>query len=261
MLIQEVIEQIEAYAPTVLQAGFDNSGLICGSTDNEVRAVLLCLDVTEAVLQEAIDKGCNVIISHHPLLFRGLKHLTQATYVERCLWLAIKHDITIYAAHTNMDVVQNGVSGRMADKLHLQNRTILQEEGTTPEVYGYGLVGELATPVDPLTFLWQVKEIFHCTTIRYTTPHCQQIRRVALCGGSGASFLQQAIQKNADIYLSGDFKYHDFFETEDRIMIADIGHYESEQFTKEIFYELVTKKISKFAVRFSEVNTNPINYL
>lgn len=261
MLIQEIIDLIEDYAPSNLQASFDNSGLICGNPSYEVHTILLCIDVTEAVVREAIDNGHNLIISHHPLIFKGLRHVTPSTYVERSIILAIKHDIAIYAAHTNMDVVQNGVSGRMADKLFLQNREILQVEGMAENTYGYGIIGELATSVESLAFLKQIKEIFRCQSLRYTLPHHRQIRRVAVCGGAGASFLHQAIQKNADIYISGDFKYHDFFETENRIAIADIGHYESEQFTKDIFYELVTKKMSKFAVQFSEINTNPINYL
>ena len=196
-----------------------------------------------------------------PEIFSGLKHITPATYVERCVIDAIKHDITIYAAHTNMDVVSNGVSGRMADKLDLYHRQILQPEGDPMDGNGFGIIGELQQPVESMAFLQQVKEIFRCDRLRYTTPHTPFIQRVAVCGGAGASFFKQALAGQSDIYISGDFKYHDFFLTENRIMIADIGHYESEQFTKEIFYEILTKKISKFAVQFSEINTNPIKYL
>lgn len=181
--------------------------------------------------------------------------------MERCVIDAIKHDITIYAAHTNMDVVANGVSGRMADKLDLHHRQILQPEGDPMDGNGFGIIGELQQPVESMAFLQQVKEIFRCDRLRYTTPHTSSIQRVAVCGGAGASFFKQTLARQADIYISGDFKYHDFFLTENRIMIADIGHYESEQFTKEIFYEILTKKISKFAVQFSEINTNPIKYL
>lgn len=261
MYIKEIISLIEDYAPLKLQASFDNSGLLCGDPERELTSILLCIDVTEEVIKEAIDKGHNLIISHHPLIFGGLKHITPATYVERCVIHAIKHDITIYAAHTNMDVVANGVSGRMADKLNLQHRQILQPEGDPMAGNGFGIIGELQQPVESITFLQQVKEIFRCDRLRYTTPHTSSIQRVAVCGGAGASFFKQALAGQADIYISGDFKYHDFFLTENRIMIADIGHYESEQFTKEIFYEILTKKISKFAVQFSEINTNPIKYL
>ena len=261
MYIKEIISLIEAYAPLKLQASFDNSGLLCGDPERVLTSILLCIDVTEEVVKEAIDKGHNLIISHHPLIFSGLKHITPATYVERCVIDAIKHDITIYAAHTNMDVVANGVSGRMADKLDLHHRQILQPEGDPMDGNGFGIIGELQQPVESMAFLQQVKEIFRCDRLRYTTPHTSSIQRVAVCGGAGASFFKQTLARQADIYISGDFKHHDFFLTENRIMIADIGHYESEQFTKEIFYEILTKKISKFAVQFSEINTNPIKYL
>ena len=261
MYIKEIISLIEDYAPLKFQASFDNSGLLCGNPERELTSILLCIDVTEEVIKEAIDKGHNLIISHHPLIFSGLKHITPATYVERCVIDAIKHDITIYAAHTNMDVVSNGVSGRMADKLDLYHRQILQPEGDPMTGNGFGIIGELQHPVESMAFLQQIKEIFRCDRLRYTTPHIFSIQRVAVWGGAGASFFKQALAGQADIYISGDFKYHDFFLTENRIMIADIGHYESEQFTKEIFYEILTKKISKFAVQFSEINTNPIKYL
>ena len=261
MYIKEIISLIEDYAPLKLQASFDNSGLLCGDPERELTSILLCIDVTEEVVKEAIDKGHNLIISHHPLIFSGLKHITPATYVERCVIDAIKHDITIYAAHTNMDVVANGVSGRMADKLDLYHRQVLQPEGDPMAGNGFGIIGKLQQPVESMAFLQQVKEIFRCDRLRHTTPHTASIQRVAVCGGAGASFFKPAIAGQADIYISGDFKYHDFFLTENRIMIADIGHYESEQFTKEIFYEILTKKISKFAVQFSEINTNPIKYL
>ena len=261
MYIKEIISSIEEYAPLKYQANFDNSGLLCGDAQQTLTSVLLCIDITEEVIKEAITKGANLIISHHPLIFSGLKHITPTTYVERCVINAIKHDIVIYAAHTNMDVVVNGVSGRMADKLNLQNRSILQPEGDPLNGNGFGIIGELSQPMESLAFLQHVKTTFRCDKLRHTAIHQPNIRRVAVCGGAGASFLNRALTEKADIYISGDFKYHDFFHAENRIIIADIGHYESEQFTKEIFYEILTKKISKFAVQFSEINTNPIKYL
>ena len=162
MYIKEIISLIEAYAPLKLQASFDNSGLLCGDSERELTSILLCIDVTEEVVKEAIDKGHNLIISHHPLIFSGLKHITPTTYVERCVIDAIKHDITIYAAHTNMDVVANGVSGRMADKLDLHHRQILQPEGDPVDGNGFGIIGELQQPVESMAFLQQVKEIFRC---------------------------------------------------------------------------------------------------
>lgn len=261
MQIQEALALIEDYAPLNLQAGFDNSGLICGDPSNELTSVLLCLDVTEEVVEEAVRGGYNLIVSHHPLIFSGLKHITPASYVERCVISAIRHDIAIYAAHTNMDSVANGVSGRMADKLGLYCREILQPEGSPDSPAGFGIVGILPEPEETMAFLRRVKETFHCGAIRHTAPHREQVERVAVCGGAGASFLRQALAKKADLYISADFKYHDFFLAENRITIADIGHYESEQFTKEVFHEILTKKIANFAVQFSTVNTNPIKYL
>lgn len=192
-----------------------------GSGTRVLTSILLCIDVTEEVVKEAIDKGHNLIISHHPLIFSGLKHITPATYVERCVIDAIKHDITIYAAHTNMDVVANGVSGRMADKLDLHHRQILQPEGDPMDGNGFGIIGELQQPVESMAFLQQVKEIFRCDRLRYTTPHTSSIQRVArLWWSPEASFFKQTLARQADIYISGDFKYHDFFLTENRIMIA-----------------------------------------
>ena len=259
MLIQEVIDIIESFAPLRLQADFDNSGLTCGDASREVTSALLCLDVTEEVIREAIGLGANLVISHHPLLFRGIKQVTPATRVERALLLAIRHDVALYAAHTNLDVVAKGVSDRVADKLRLSRREILHPEGDPSR--GYGIVGELEVPVESRAFLASLKETFHCPVLRHTFIHVPFIRRVAVCGGSGASFIGAALARKADLYLSGDFKYHDFFLAEDRLIIADVGHHESEQFTREIFHELLTDKITTFAVRFSETNTNPVNYL
>lgn len=363
MTVQEITELIEDYAPLTLQADYDNAGLICGDRNNEVSSVLLCTDVTEAVIDEAIAGGFNLIISHHPLTLQGLKKLTPDDYIKRCLIKAIRYDLNIYAAHTNMDSVFHGVSGKMADKLQLKNRQILQPEGklfsltfytpekevekvrdvvfkagagqignyshcsfnskgegtflagenthpfcgeigkrhtekeikteiTVPEylvnksvrallsvhpyeepvwnvvcinnrnpLTGFGIIGELEKETDTTEFLQHIKSVFHCPIIRHTNICMPKVKRIALCGGSGAFLTKQAISAGADLYISGDFKYHDFFMAENRLIIADIGHYESEQFTKEIFYELVTKKMSKFAVQFSAVVTNPVNYL
>lgn len=363
MQIKEITSLIEAYAPLSLQEEYDNAGLICGDPDNEVISVLLSTDITEEVIDEAIAGKHNLIISHHPLTIQSLKNLLPDTYIKRCLIKAIRNDINIYSAHTNMDAVLNGVSGKMADKLGLQNQRILQPagklyslsfytpvreaekvrnavldsgaghignyshcsfnqsgEGTflagenthpfcgetgelhheneikteitvpahllkksiaallaahpyeepvwnticlenTNPVTGFGIIGELESPVKTTDFLQQVKHTFQCGVIRHTALCKPEIKRVALCGGSGAFLTRQAITGNADIYLTGDIKYHDFFNVGNNMILADIGHYESEQYTKEIFYELVTKKLSKFAVQFSKVITNPINYL
>ena len=262
MRIKELLALIEEFAPLSLQEDYDNAGLICGDPEQEVTSVLLTTDITETVVDEAIAGRHDLIVSHHPLTLQGLKHLRPETYIQRCLIKAIRQGIGIYSAHTNMDAARQGVSDRMADKLQLARRQILQPIGDAPEVAaGFGIIGELPEAENPETFLRRVKAIFQCQAIRHTALCLPAVKRVALCGGAGAFLTRTAIAQGADIYISADFKYHDFFQAENRIIIADIGHYESEQFTKEIFYELLTKKLSNFAVQFSRVQTNPVYYL
>ena len=364
MTVKTICEIIEEFAPLSLCESFDNVGLLIGDAQMDVSGILITLDVTEVVLDEAIRKKRNMIISHHPLIFSGLKRLTNANDVQRCVAKAIKNDIAIYAAHTNIDNVLQGVSGRMAAKIGLTNIRALQTKrdtllklvtfvpqaqanqvreamfaagagqignydacsynmegfgtfrandrcnpfvGTKNELHsepetrievtlpvyfkhkvvnaliqahpyeepaydiyplqnewaqaGLGVVGELSEAEHEKTFLLRIKDIFKTETIRHTALLGKPIKRVALCGGAGSSFLPDAIVAKADIYISGDFKYHDFFNAENKILVADIGHFESEQYTKEIFYEIITKKIPTFAVQISDINTNPINYL
>ncbi len=364
MNVKFICELIEEVAPLALQESYDNAGLLVGDSLMEVTSVLLCIDITEEVIIEAIRKKCNLIISHHPLIFSGLKRLTGQNQVQRCVINAIKNNIAIYAAHTNLDNVLTGVSGKMAEKLGLKNVRILQPKQNSllklvtfaPKIHSYGIrealfnagagqignyescsfntegigtfkanenahpfvgkidelhsepeirievilpdylkmtilqalikshpyeepaydfislenswnqvgagvVGELAEAEDEMIFLNRLKTIFKNPTIRYTNLLGKKIQHVALCGGSGSFLLKDAIQANADVYISADFKYHEFFEAENRILITDIGHFESEQFTKDIFYEIITKKIPTFAVQISDSKTNPIKYL
>lgn len=363
VLVKDIAALLENFAPLSLQESYDNAGLVCGNPEAEVSSVLLTLDVTEAVLDEAIRGGHNLILSHHPLIFQGIKKLLPDNAVNRCLIKAVRHNLNIYSAHTNIDSVLQGVSSRMADKLGLVRQKILHPSGrlfsltfytpetaaervrqavlecgaghignyshcsfnskgngtfqalpgarpfvgeigkihtgsevkteiTVPEhllrrsiealksvhpyeepvwnavcidnvnpVTGLGIIGELPEPAESRHFLQFVKDTFHCETIRHT-PVCKPaIKRVAVCGGAGASLTRDAIAQKADLYITGDYKYHDFFQADNKLIIADIGHYESEQYTKEIFYELVTKKIPNFAVQFSKVVTNPVSYL
>ena len=364
MKVRSVCEFIEEVAPLALQESYDNAGLLIGDPQMDVTAVLVTIDITEEVIQEAIEHNCNLIISHHPLIFSGLKRITGQNLVQRCVALAIKNDIAIYAAHTNLDNVLSGVSGKIASKIGLKNLSILQpkskgllklitfapqlhafavrqamfdagagsignydscsynmegfgtfraNENAKPfvgevdklhsesemrievilpaynkskvlkalvethpyeepafdivelanswETVGAGIVGELEQEEDATAFLNRIKTIFNVPTIRHTQLNKNTVKRVALCGGAGSSFLSDAIAANADVYISGDFKYHEFFDAENRIIIADIGHFESEQFTKDIFYEIITEKMPTFAVRISDTKTNPINYL
>lgn len=363
MKVFEITSLIEKVAPLSLQESYDNAGLLVGNKSMSVTGVLITLDVTEAVIDEAIQKKCNLIVSHHPLIFRGLKKITGQDYIQRSIIKAIKNDIAIYSAHTNIDNVLNGVNGKIADKIGLTNRQILQPKsefllklvtfvpqahvekvrnalfeagsgqigeydscsfnlegiGTfrasetsnpfvgeknklhaepetrvevilpkylkskvvtallqahpyeepaydifplvnTWNVVGAGMIGELEQEMDEKLFLEHLKQSFDLKIVRHSPLIGRKIKKVALCGGSGSEFLGEAIRQNADVFISGDFKYHEFFDSEGKILIADIGHYESEQFTKDVFYEIITKKIPNFAVRISEINTNPINY-
>ncbi|MFA8433670.1 MAG: Nif3-like dinuclear metal center hexameric protein [Marinifilaceae bacterium] len=364
MKVRDIVSAIEEMAPLSYQESYDNAGLIVGRPQDEVTGVLICLDVVEKVVEEAKAKGANLIIAHHPIVFKGLKRFNGNNYVERTVMAAIREGIAIYAAHTNLDAVQGGVNSRICEKLGLEDPRVLSPiegdlkklvtfiptdhaemvrnalfdagagcignydscsynlEGTgsfrggentqpfvgkqgvvhlEPEVrvetifprhlqgkvlsalqdahpyeevaydiysldnantqVGIGMVGELSEPMDTMDFLSKVKEVFEAGVVRYTSIVKPQISRVAVCGGSGSFLLKNAIAAQADIFITGDFKYHEFFDAEDRIVIADIGHFESEQFTKEIFYERVTKKFPNFAVLMSEINSNPINYL
>ena len=363
MQIGEIIKTIEDFAPLALQESWDNAGLIVGDGENNVDAALLCLDVTSEVLDEAITKGAGLVISHHPVIFRGLKKLTGSDPTERIVIKAIRNNIALYAAHTNIDKIWGGVNSRIAGKLGLKNQEILNQEGgilrklivfvpeehaskvreaifssgaghigeydqcsfniagegsfrgsdtTDPfagrpgvlhfekeirietifpaflenriiksmieahpyeevayDIYalgnrwdraGIGMAGELEKPLETDAFLDLLRSLFKTGVIRHTRPTGKKIARVAACGGSGSALIHAARKSGADVYVSGDFKYHDFFEADSGFMIADIGHFESEQFTMEIFNDLLTKKFPNFAVHFSNVNTNPIHY-
>ena len=364
MKIKEITQFLEKIAPLNYQESYDNSGLIVGNRENEVTSVLVCLDCTEVVVDEAIENGCNLIIAHHPIIFSGIMKLTEKNHVERTIIKAIKNDISIYAIHTNLDNVIGGVNSKIADLLDLQNQEILSprkdllrklvvyvpkenaeelkeslfnvgagkignykncsfqtygegsflplakaiptigEIGTQETVeelkielvfpkdienslinkmkkthpyeevsyqiytienalqdVGSGIVGELDHEISTLEFLNKLKSVMKTDCIRYTKIVKDTIKRVAICGGSGSFLLNKAKLVHSDIFISADFKYHEFFNADDDIIIADIGHYESEQFTKDLIYDLLINNFSKFAVLLSKANTNPINYL
>ncbi len=250
MKLQTIIDQLEAFAPLALQEDFDNCGLLIGKRNAEITGILLCIDVSEAVIDEACENRCNLIISHHPLIFHGLKSLTESGEVERCVAKAIKNDVAIYASHTCMDSAQGGVSHKMAEKLSLGNVQVLVPQ--QDETVGLGVVGELPHEMEEKTFLELLKQTFHCDCIKHSPLLEKNIRRVALCGGSGADFIAQAKNAKADIYVTADVTYHRFFEAENQLIIADIGHFESEQFTKEIFLEQLSKNFPNFAIRIAE---------
>jgi len=362
--IKDIIQYLETVAPPQYQEDYDNSGLMCGSLNDSVKGVIITLDSTEEVVDEAINKKCNLVIAHHPIIFKAVKSLTGKNYVERTIIKAIKNDIAIYAFHTNFDNVIDGVNSKICEKLGLTNNAILvtkndnlnklvsfvpkentfevlnelhktgagnignysncsfrvegtgtfmPKEGATPKVgkanlqeeveenrievifpahlsgkmlnalkkahpyeevayflqpttnrnldVGSGMIGELKKPMPAIDFLIFLKEKMNLELIRHTKLTKDTIKKVAVCGGSGSFLLKAAISKKADVFISADFKYHEFFDAEDKIIIADIGHYESEVFTKELIYEILSKKFSTFALNLSGIKTNPINYL
>lgn len=363
MKIGTIIAWLESVAPPALQESYDNSGLITGDRERDVSSALLAIDVTESVIDEAVSKNAGLIIAHHPIIFSGIKKLTGKNYVERTIIKSIKNDIAIYAAHTNLDAIMDGVNSAICKKMGMKNCKILKpaagalkklvtfipvgasdkvreavfkagagnignydycgytveghgtfrgNEKSNPytgrkgevhteaevrfetifpawlqgriidalleshpyeevafDIYpldnklplvGMGMTGQLESPLSENDFLTMVKDTFKAGCIRHTRFRGEPVSSVAVCGGSGSSLLGDAIAANSDAFITADFKYHQFFDAENRILIADIGHFESEQFTKDIFHELLTKKFPKFALHFSEVNTNPVYY-
>ena len=260
MKAKQVLDALEQYAPLPLQDGFDNAGLQIGLTEEqEVTGALLCLDVTEAVIDEAERMGCNLIVAHHPLLFHGLKSITGKSYVERCVIKAIQKGIGIYAAHTNLDNAEGGVNYRIAEKIGLTSLSFLD---TKPGLSaGAGVVGELSTAEDERDFLMRLKDLFGIQCIRHNRLCGRKIRRVALCGGAGGFLLSQAIAQGADAFLTGEMRYHDYFGHEGDLLIAEMGHYESEQYTVEIFDEVLGQRFPELKIVKTSHNTNPINYL
>ena len=257
MKIRQVIGALEDFAPLALQDGYDNAGLQIGlPQDVDATGVLLCLDVTEAVIDEAVSRGCNMVVSHHPLLFRPLKSISGKDYVERVVIKAIQHGITLYAAHTNLDNAQGGVNHKMAEKLQLGALEWLEPK--TGMDGGSGLVGELPTALTQQAFIQLVKDTFHVDSMRYNNWQGQYVRRVAICGGAGAFLIPKAIEKGADAFVTGEIGYHRFFGYEDSILLTEIGHFESEQYTLEIFREIISKVASQLPVFDTKQRTNPI---
>jgi dinuclear metal center YbgI/SA1388 family protein len=361
--IKDITNYLETIAPLALQESYDNAGLIVGDDSKEVKGVLICLDSTEEVVDEALKNNCNLVIAHHPIVFSGLKKLNGKNYVERTVIRAIQNNIAIYAAHTNLDNIQQGVNAKICERIGLTNCKILAPKGnllkklvtfcpvehvekvrkalfdagcgrignydecsfnaegtgtfrggenanpflgergkqhhereirieTVFESYneqavinalfashpyeevaydiyalgniyqniGSGMIGDLSSPMDEKEFLKHLKSAMKTGCVRHTKLSGKKVAKVAVCGGAGSFLLNDAIRNKADVFVTADFKYHQFFDADGKIVIADIGHYESEQFTKELFHDLLVKKFSTFAVRLSEVGTNPVNY-
>ncbi len=357
MKLKKITNYLESIAPPAYQEGYDNSGLIVGHPEMKITGAIVCLDSTEAVIDEAISKNCNLVIAHHPIVFKGLKRFNGHSYVERVIIKAIKNDIAIYAIHTNLDnVYHKGVNAKIAERLGLKKTKILapksgllklfafvptnkseqirkelfkasagkigvnqnmsyaslgvgtkdkkgggmvklevvfdpiykkqilnvlNENLNQSEIFfdlikvensndhvGSGMIGELPSSMDTMSFLKKLKTTMKAGCVKYTEPITDKIKRVAVCGGSGGFLLRNAIAAGADVFITADYKYHEFFDADERIMIADIGHYESEQFTIDLLFNILSNKFSNFApasegsrLFLTEINTNPVNYL
>lgn len=259
--VKEIAAAIEQFAPKALQESYDNTGLQVGDPEMDVTAALICLDVTEDVLAEARKRGCNLIVSHHPLLFKGLKEITGSTPVQRIVMEAISGKIAIYSAHTNLDSVAYGVTHEMAEAVGLAEMSPLIPSREFDGA-GLGIIGTMPRPVPAMEFLRNLKEIFQVKALRYSrrTPKVV-IRKVALCGGSGGGFISEAIRQGADVYVTGDLRYHDFTDYGIDILLADIGHYESELCSGKIFSRVIHEKFPNFVTYYAESGKNPVGFI
>lgn len=257
MKLREVIAALEHLAPLRLQDEWDNSGLQVGFPEAEIDSVLVCLDITEAVVDEAIAAKCNLIVSHHPLIFKALRQVSDATYQQRCVVKALAAGVSIYSAHTSLDNAPGGVNHRIAALLGLQKlRWLSPRDG---EDAGSGLVGELPASEPDAAFLARVQRTFGVQCLQHSALDGRQVRRVAVCGGAGAFLLHDAVCAGADCFLSGEFHYHDYFENQG-VLLAELGHYQSEQFTQDLLLEYLHKTCPGLTVRKTAINTNPICY-
>ena len=257
MKVRDIIEAIERKAPLMLQEEWDNSGLQVGFPETEVDKVLVCLDVTEAIVTEAAEHGCQMIVSHHPLLFKALSQVSDATYQQRCVVKALAAGITIYSAHTSLDNAPGGVNHKIAELIGLQDLDwlipLLDENG------GSGLMGKLPKPERDSDFLRRIKDIFGVESLRHSECKGREIKTVALCGGAGAFLMQDALRKGADCFITGELHYHDYFEN-DGMLLAELGHYQSEQYTIDLIAELLKHASPAVEVLKTSINTNPTRY-
>lgn len=258
--VKEIAKAIEDFAPINLQESYDNAGLQVGNPLQEVSAILLCLDVTEDVIKEAKTRECNLIVSHHPLIFKGLKSLTGADITQKLVMGALQEKIAVYSAHTNLDSVWDGVSHEIARRLNIRDLEILEPNNQNPNS-GLGVVGNIK-PIPKIEFLRKIKDTFKVAALKYSALSPKVVvKRVAVCGGAGASLIQAAINADADILVTGDVKYHDFTSHYNDIIIADIGHYESELCSRDILSGVIREKFPELPVYFSESESNPIKIL
>ena len=261
MKIKEVLSALERFAPLPLQESWDNAGLQVGLTETEVSGALLCLDVNERIVDEAIKKGCNLIVSHHPLLFRGLKTISDLTDVQRTVMKVIENHLCVVSMHTNMDNAKGGVNYRIAEKLGLSDVQFFAPKQVDGIEAGSGVTGLLPEPMAADDFVLAVKKAFGVECAMCNELLRRPVHRVAICGGAGDFLLDEALKTGADAFITGEMHYHQYFGYEQKIQICVIGHYQSEQFTTEVFQTIIQKACPGVKTLIAETNTNPILYL
>ena len=259
MKIKDITDVIERFAPLAYQESYDNAGLIVGRPDDEVRQALLAVDVTDEVLDEAEREGCDLVITHHPIVFHPLKRFNSADMVQRCVERAIRRGIALYACHTNLDSAPEGMSWRLAALLGIGELSVLQPSEDDPRA-GFGVVGELPEPLPTVEFLRRMQQRLGVKVVRHSDLVSEQVRRIALCTGAGASLMADARRAGADLYVTADLKYNDFMFPDGEFVVADIGHFESEYCAIELLFEVLSKNLITFAVRKSGCSRNPVNY-
>lgn len=257
MKIREIVDALEKFAPLPLQEEYDNSGLQVGLTETEVSGALLCLDVTEQVIDEAVSLGCNLVVSHHPLIFRPLKSLAGSTEAERCVMSAVRNGVAVYSAHTNLDNAKGGVNWKIASKLGLDDICWLDAHS---DEAGSGIVGQLPQAMDEEAFIAKIKDVFSVACVRCNGHISRPIRKVAVCGGAGAFLIPQAIRSGADAFVTGEIGYHRFFGADGSILLLEIGHFESEQYTVELLSTVLGEHFPELRIEHTSLKTNPIRY-
>lgn len=260
MIIKQITDVIERFAPLGWQESYDNAGLIVGRADDEVHKALLAVDVTDEVLDEAEAEGCDLVITHHPIVFHAMKRFNSADPVQRCVERAIRSRIALYACHTNLDSAPGGMSWRLAEMLGVGELAVLQPS-EAGEGVGFGVVGDLPEAVDTVEFMRFIQKRLGVSVIRHSDIAASAVRRVAVCTGAGASLIGDARRAGADLYITADMKYNDFMTPDKALTVADIGHFESEYCAIRLIFDILSKNLCTFAVRKSERSRNPVNYL
>jgi dinuclear metal center YbgI/SA1388 family protein len=260
MRIRDIVAPLEEFAPLEYQESYDNSGLVVGSYDTEVEAALVCVDATEDVLDEAERRGCGLVISHHPIIFRPVKRFNGEGYVERVVERAIRSGIALYACHTNLDSTPGGMSFRVGEVLGLQDMQMLKHSAPG-SVNGFGVVGTLAQATPTLDFLQTLRTKLNVKVVRHSEIHIDSVQRIALSTGAGADLIEAAKASGADVFVAADFKYNDFMLGDTGFIVADIGHFESEFCAIDLMSDIISKKNRTFAIHKSTSSHNPVNYL